>query len=105
MKSELEPYKKPEVKSCLGCKFFASRAYGYSDYTIDYSRDFCLKNKFDLECISDKQAEEFYSKCSEFRQVHKEQVNLSVEDVYMIEDYQEDEELFDALMNFEDKEL
>jgi hypothetical protein len=99
-----------EYKRCYDCKFWATVDSGYSNYTVTETTVHCLKKHF--EPVEESYSWTYGGKNPEndhefFRQAEKcddfikgESISLDVDGEVTIEDYKEDDELYQAAVEY-----
>jgi hypothetical protein len=100
-------------KRCFNCKFFATKDGGYSNYTVTETICHCLQNlnpAFPMEEsyswtyegseTKDHEIVKVAETCESFKT--GDQIKLDVEGDYTIEDWKEDEELYEAAKNYQE---
>jgi hypothetical protein len=101
-----------KMNRCYNCKFWATQDSGYSNYTVSETEVHCLKKHFEPieESYSWKQSNknpendhEFFKqaeKCEDFVQETGTQICLDVDGDTTIEDFKEDNEVYQAAVDY-----
>ena len=99
---------------CYNCKFFAFQDTGYSNYTVMGTGIYCLKKHFEYteesyswrDTNDSTKDHEFFKRaetCEDFLQETGVQAQFDVDGEVSNEDFKEDEDVYNALIEF-DKE-
>jgi hypothetical protein len=88
------------INKCQNCKYFVTQDTGFSNWTVEGSDVTCLKGKFkDLEdsyAWEEKQFFKQFDNCEHFVESNN-CINFDVDGEITIEDYKEDQEIYNLL--------
>lgn len=99
-------------KRCYNCKFFASQDTGYSNYTVEGTEIYCLKNHFQAteesyswgdreDSTKDHEFFKQAEKCPDFLQEAGIQAKFDVDREVTNEDFKEDADVYKALIEYD----
>lgn len=97
---------------CYNCKFFAKVDSGYSNYTVTETTIHCLKKHFKpteesyswVDHHDSTKDHEFFKRaitCEDFKHETGIQIELDVDGTITIEDFSDDEEVYDAAKEYD----